>query len=675
MNDDYQDEPAVTGWLTTQLSGDKQAAAQHVGHARKLLGQLRSRNGVNARQAAGEVPGFFRHNSVMPDGSRISVVSNNGQDIIAVHSPLSETPGRFIPPELHSTPEQSEATLPEPDVPMPTFSRSSEEKSEPSEEEEKKVEEERIEPRPYMWVGIRIKLEEGALNQIGNPTIPRQSILACMVEPAVVGRQRGIIVADDWYARVMADLSDDQPTLSPELGAALGQFHQQWDHLAEGRVPSEVHNLQFVDSGSDDFDSFQFSLNGLRCYEASASQGQFAPYDPYLPDDQQDRDRDFNDAVYGDVYTPEGLGRPPWDIVYVLDPEEEDQTDPCDPRELNSTARRVLEEGGMASFDDVVLNGEYVLHLAARASPRRQTDRPGDKPLPGLSPAYFWRTDADYQEHLFYPLEPMRMEVEVRLDKEPYTAIFSFDITIEHYGEWNMNTRPFGEKLCTNCCPGSTGGNPRERNWNGFDIIIDVEGGGCRSGLLDDVGMFNGGGASTEWDEYSQNVDIYMYTGAGISYTNPIYPGSPIYGSAVEYAAAFIHSILEQQTAGIYGSGMVIYERSIGDIAGALSQADSGFGTPGAWVHGIYRYDVVGNTFALLPRLPDPPLSERDQNNHNPLSTDRDLFPFLYWAYPYGYISKAACRYAIALILEGPTMANLSNGTYGDPEMSPTACC
>lgn len=671
MDDDNEYRPITSGLLTTQLSGDNHTARTHLQLGRKMLDKMRNQHGVPGREAAGESGGYFRSHAKLEDGSIVTVITNNGNNLIRIHTPPRAE--SVTPPEVNlaHTPESSEATLAGQGTDSFDITRPHEEKSEPRPEEETKPTEEQRYPTPYMWVGIRIKLEEGTSNRIGEPDMPERTVLAYMVEPEAEERERGIIATATYDRLVQADLSEEEPELNMSLSTALGQFQQVWGSVPDGGIPETVHNLRFVDTSTPVREYFNFSTNGLRCYGAGAwltvPEGeppevyQFAPYDPSLPADEQDRDRDFNDAVYGDVYTQARMGRPPWDIVYVLDPEEEDGTDPSDPRELNRKARLVLEEAGMASFDDVVLKGEYVLHLAANASPYKITDRGGRTgiPIADLNPDYFFRTnDSDYQEHLFYPLAPLQLEVEVRLNKEPFTDTFFFEITLEHYGGLQMNTLPYGDHL-NNGCPGYSGGNPRSQNWNEFDILIDVEAGNCRTGLDDSVGMFNGSAPSNEWNERYYDLDIYVSTTAGISYGEM---------TAVNFTAKTIHDILERMTAGYYGlTSTYMVERDQSAIAGAIFAGDAAFGTPEALAQ-IYLYSVASNTFTPKPNLPDPE-QPPEGSEETPLNEN------YFWFYPYASDSKENCRYPLGVLLVGPAVLNGALPYYGEPEIDPHLCC
>jgi uncharacterized membrane protein len=80
-------EPVATGWVRTELYGDRDRAIALVQHARAQLGWVRTIYGVNQRMAEGEAGGFYAHTQVLDDGSVIQTITNNGFDIIRIEAP------------------------------------------------------------------------------------------------------------------------------------------------------------------------------------------------------------------------------------------------------------------------------------------------------------------------------------------------------------------------------------------------------------------------------------------------------------------------------------------------------------------------------------------------------------------------------------------------------------
>lgn len=80
-------EPVATGWVRTELYGDRDRASALGNAARAQLGWMRTIYGVNQRMAEGEAGGFYAHTQVLDDGSVIQTITNNGFDIIRIEAP------------------------------------------------------------------------------------------------------------------------------------------------------------------------------------------------------------------------------------------------------------------------------------------------------------------------------------------------------------------------------------------------------------------------------------------------------------------------------------------------------------------------------------------------------------------------------------------------------------
>lgn len=80
------DEALATGWLRTELYGDREKAGTFILTARTQLGALRTYMGVNQRIAEGEAGGFYHSTQTLPDGTVIQVMTNDGHDTIRIHA-------------------------------------------------------------------------------------------------------------------------------------------------------------------------------------------------------------------------------------------------------------------------------------------------------------------------------------------------------------------------------------------------------------------------------------------------------------------------------------------------------------------------------------------------------------------------------------------------------------
>jgi hypothetical protein len=127
MNELVFNQPIETGTIRAEFFGDTEKAKGYITAGRKILGAVRTFNGVNQRIAEGAAGGFYRHLAQLEDGTQIEVLTNNGMDTVRIYA---------VP-------------APEPVNPV----------SQP--ETEKPIKEDVIEPitlgnyRPYIWIGVR----------------------------------------------------------------------------------------------------------------------------------------------------------------------------------------------------------------------------------------------------------------------------------------------------------------------------------------------------------------------------------------------------------------------------------------------------------------------------------------------------------------------------------------
>jgi hypothetical protein len=110
------DEPHATGWLRAEFFGDPDLAKEYLGDARKQLGAMRTRYGVNARIANGEPGGFYRDFKVLPDGAQIETLTNDGQDTVRITLP-TETASMSTSAEPIHTEATADAPIPQPEFP------------------------------------------------------------------------------------------------------------------------------------------------------------------------------------------------------------------------------------------------------------------------------------------------------------------------------------------------------------------------------------------------------------------------------------------------------------------------------------------------------------------------------------------------------------------------------
>lgn len=186
-------EPIATGWLRTELYGDVEQARDLLPYARRLLGNMRTFQGVNERIANGEPGGFYRNGLSLPSGARIEVLTNDGHDTVRIGVRDVE---QFTPPAVQEAPrstgwdvdavhtesnfegEHHEAgfTPDEPEPPPYAY----------GEDEEPNPEEPPVaDYMPYLWIGVRIVTGDKDKN---DPTEWENRLHVCVwEEPEQVG--------------------------------------------------------------------------------------------------------------------------------------------------------------------------------------------------------------------------------------------------------------------------------------------------------------------------------------------------------------------------------------------------------------------------------------------------------------------------------------------------------
>lgn len=80
-------EPVATGWMRTELYGDRARAGAMIPLARAQMGWMRTIYGVNQRIAEGDAGGFYAQVRQLDDGTMIQTITNNGFDIIRIDAP------------------------------------------------------------------------------------------------------------------------------------------------------------------------------------------------------------------------------------------------------------------------------------------------------------------------------------------------------------------------------------------------------------------------------------------------------------------------------------------------------------------------------------------------------------------------------------------------------------
>lgn len=115
------DEPVATGWLRSEFYGDSDKGQAYLYAARKQLGALKTRYGVNERVAQGEPGGYYHDIRTLPDGTQIETLTNDGHDTVRITVPTTESFSASTPVgegESTSFEGQGEATEFTPELPV-----------------------------------------------------------------------------------------------------------------------------------------------------------------------------------------------------------------------------------------------------------------------------------------------------------------------------------------------------------------------------------------------------------------------------------------------------------------------------------------------------------------------------------------------------------------------------
>ncbi|MGZ8317512.1 MAG: hypothetical protein ACXWVD_00285 [Telluria sp.] len=651
-------EPTATGWQRTEIYGNAELGRSHVHDARTVLGALRSQAGVNERIAAGEAGGFYHRWAMLPDGTRVHAITNDGHDTVRIYSPGH--------------------------------------KSEPV--EEKPVSE--PSGTPYMWVGVRTRYDKCRTD--------RWALTVNMVEPNT-GQYRGILCDNyimwcafaeimeegDKIVRAREDVSYPTPGGQPNIARVpddwtvqeLMQEHHGY-FMGEGSQPytiqrqKQLRDHNFWIHSLDDDEYFYCSANGLRLYSSEASDAgavgtvegvlpaeRWGPYDPLMDEAQNGGEGRDTTGMIAEAEAEVGLSPADvvrgWDRVFVLDPFEDAVQPPCDGRPHILAASKALYEAGMARGIAQILAGEYMLTVSAMGEVIPESDRAGERvPIehdPPLSRSQY----GDYLEHIVptdYTL-PLVVEVEVRLgkmaqDTHPDTkgmSVYTFELTCEDYHNYENVSLPFGygEDADYDPCYGYPGMNPLGPNYSDF-IAIDVNARTARlvpKSEVDLAPVFGGGGHYKPLDGgYKTDLDLYICGDIGVSQVDQD-----------EYAikaAAAIYDALEVFTSGAYLNMFVnLTYRSVADLITACRDIQKGH---------VWLYNVMSNTITALPLV----------DSTDAMKADTRYKDWMSWYYPYRKQSRAACRAPAAILLQaGPEYVYDWSGGYGPDDTEDYGCC
>lgn len=585
------DEPVATGWVRVLLSGDTQAARLLVREARKLLGHVRTVYGVNERIANHQPGGFYFDQRKLPDGSVIEAITNDGHDTVKV----------YVPPTSSSQEEDKEETTDSPEL--------------------------------YMWVGIKST----------SANAPWYAPNAIMIEPP--SDAQGIITSAQYWevaSIVLEFASDEQPSITSEMPShfftfdeAIAYHFAQWagpDALYPQPLAAGQHSIAIEDYTN--LGVFTCSKNGLRCFSVPSYQDgddpdRWMPYDPLLPPDDQSGGRTYGDRDTGGLDVPERA----WDVVFVLDPGEDRQTYPSDPRPHISSSRKLLEdEAGMAAGDDAVLRGDYLMAVQSVGSKRELYSTRGGEVIP-IVPHLIRSNNSDYIPYMNWTDSPsLDVAIEVRLGKGAHMRTFNFEAYIEQSHDGAQMVMPFGYDDL----------NPFGPNFAQSLLAINPRAGTADwSGDAEQVAPILGGGTYPGARDPRRTMFIYIFGDYGTAQvSDEDYP---------TVAAEALFAVLETATAGMYGASF-LNELNAGATAGM---------TKGA----IWRVNAATGAVDALPVISEVddyaawyPDWEDEYGTH-----PSDVHPWFYWYYPYKVEGNNGDYHTVGILL-GPDGWEVQNG-------------
>jgi hypothetical protein len=671
---DPDDVRPFGGLVQMQLAGDPELAMSYSLEGRRLLGRMLNASGVEERIRNGEDGGFHQQVHMLEDGTRLTAITNNGTHTVRIETPL---PLPDAPAGVHSAHAEAPANfswrhidaeggfVDEPPPLPPVKLREVED-----EDEERKKER-----SDYLWVGIRST----------NANVPWYAVNAIMVEPDSGplwdGEHplRGIISSTAvWCGKGINLVSSDDGsytadtafplTFSDDVHGAVQSSYDLW--YASGgsqlNIIPGTHHISVAENVDEG--EFETSANGLRCFSTWATvQNQpdltrWLPYDPLADDQTGAQVRNYGDRqIHGSYPIAPRL----WDIVYVCDPDEDDQEEPVESRPHVLAARRALEKLGMRN---TLLPGDYVLavHIFDDAPQLRSTRAGEEIPLYAGDPSGLGRRSAtsDYDQYM-KPVDTTlntSIEIEVRLGRGTEAITLNFSTTVASADDREYAYLPYGVDD-PDPCSHAGGPNPVGPNFAPQYLAIDPLGGSARwidQGKADLAPILGGGTYGNPGDDRLP-FDIY-FTVYG--------PSQPEQTEYAEYMAYALFRVFEAASAGVYGQVKISDpggEGGLQDMLGGVSKSQ------------IWCLDAMGMALEAVPlvsSVDDYDYTDQTDSFGNPYASPYQ--PELFWYYPYRVQARDACRRSVGISItavKGTFFFDNGQGVYfADPPQT-TSCC
>ena len=434
---------------------------------------------------------------------------------------------------------------------------------------------------PYLWVGARVVYNTD--ERVGDFPVDAVQLGLLVVEPGRNGMVLSPIAS--WNPLTKGDLRD--PNQPPYVYQPLNLDAQDVEFEADRPwVPPRRHHYTAFDFTTQQ----QFTRHLLRHYDVSFYQGDEPDNLIQAPHDPLATDADLAARVFPPDFAVDDQFRVLWDQVVVLDPDEGGAM-PTSKRPQDKAALRIMSEASGVSIASCVLAGDYIVKVFAFGSECKGTAD------------VFPYNNYGWNETQTVYFNPLTVEVEVRVGKEPHTKRARFTTTISAYSENPTNVWPFGDpgELFAGTCLGGT--NPHGPMWSQSAILANP--------LINTIKTVGGSYVPTDlfvpggfvppvcvrqyWDVYVQIFQPQCAYAAGF------------YGQeATDHIWPFILEVRQ----GLWGD-LDIPEISEADIlAAANSVIDPVTG------EGLYHYNPSTNVFTPVAYTPGPDVLGTPNTDH-----------------------------------------------------------
>lgn len=653
-------EGIATGWAKIEIFGDGEYGRGLIGEGRKVLGMMKSIHGVGQAQVDDRDKtgggGYFSMKRILPDGSLVQTLTNDGHDTIRIF-----------------TPKVRRAEKPE------------------------KVRKDDIDHSDYLWIGVRVKdgcarpwfaLDVNLVEPDGNVT---RGVVGTIfgttngwTDPAVDYDFSGNDA--DGYELVTRSGFSSETVISEALQSMYNTYNGgAADPFSPGMVLGD-HQVQSIllRNGSFDGDTLtiNWSFNGvmMQYWDDSATGntdetpgfGQaYGPYDPLMSAAQNSgAERTF--AGMSLTRGSPSTARYGWDAVFWLDPFDakiiaKEPTTKLDKRPLIQAFRKKLRDDALLVDPKAqVQPGTYHLVVRANDTPPHNLSTRANEAIPDF-PSFPRSANCDYSNYMqpttTWP--PLEVEVEVRIGRASMTQRigmpddyenriaapakkFNFNLTCASYDDRDAATWPFGFLSRYDTCSNDAGPNMGGPSY--AVVAIDVKGKTAEVSALPVPRVFGTGTYHAPAGDERRRAMFFVY--------GNVFPAVADVDWEAQ-AARFLFTALESVTSGVYGCSEM-REMSEGSLQGLFA------GTSKADIH---MYDPAANTLTTL----GPPVTvPADWAVNDPPDDSTNFFWYYEKAVPY---QNACYRTFGVLVASVGGFYEMSQNFVNTPGYTVPECC